>query len=178
MLSQRGGWPNLQQALQLVEANLKEGNASIEGRVLQVVLMSEHPQREERRAALEKLNSVVGGQESLTPAARYTLATMFARREEWPKVRDLLRGISEPEPMALFVRALIRSGELDEAEQWLRVLEGSDPEVVSKRAAASGAELRPTEVRRCASAAQSTARCAERDGRSGGGTRARRRKAL
>src|SRR5271157_4515729 len=113
-----------EQALRLVEADLKSDPNDFDAQRMRAALLSmRYSRRKESIQALESMDRAY----SLVPRERFLLVTLYSAERDWPKCRAEMRKILEagsrqPRHLVFYVNLLIRLGELDEAERWLRIL--------------------------------------------------------
>ncbi len=114
----------VEQALRLVEKDLKFDSNDFDSQRMRAVLLS--MQFSHRKESIQALESIDRAQE-LTPRDRFLLVTLYSAEGNWPKCRTEMRKILEdsrrqPRQLAFYVDLMTRLGELDEAEKWLRIL--------------------------------------------------------
>jgi tetratricopeptide (TPR) repeat protein len=114
----------IEQTLMLVEQDLKSDPNDIDAQRMRAVLLSmRYSRRKESIQALESMDRTY----SLAPRERFLLATLYSAERDWPKCRAEMRkvleeGSRQPRHLVFYVNLMIRLGELDEAECWLRTL--------------------------------------------------------
>ncbi len=114
----------IEQALKLVEQDLKSDPNDLDAQRMRAVLLSmRYSRRKESIRALESMDRAY----SLAPRERFLLATLYSAERDWPKcwaeMRKILgAGSRQPRHLVFYVNLLTRLGELDEAEKWLRAL--------------------------------------------------------
>ena len=126
-----GGYANLLQAVKLVNQNLTAATAA-EDLLEKALLLAAFPQRAKRQEAIEALEKVVGLQKTETADARFVLAHLYLRENDWPRSRKqmlaLLAGHGKnPRYVAAYVAMLFERDEMVEAGVWLERLEALTP---------------------------------------------------
>ena len=117
------------QALALIDQNLKNSPYSFEDQRAQAVLLSMKPKRRaEAIWALETFNK----SGLLSSQDRFLLAKTYQANQDWPRCRDqMLALLHEPrrDPIHLtyFVNVLIDHDDLGQGEQWLSEFKPGDP---------------------------------------------------
>jgi len=139
ILAARGGYPNLQQALDLVERNLAAAGSSAEDQRVKGILLASHPQRRRRREAIRILETVLQGRLSLSPDDQFVLARLYMAEGDWSKAARQLKVLvdvptTQPRYVAAYVETLLNQGDLAKAESWLKRLEEVAPEQFSTAA--------------------------------------------
>ena len=138
ILAARGGYPNLQQALDLVERNLAAGT-SVEDQRVKAILLASHPQRRRRREAIRILETVLQGRWSPAREDQFVLARLYVAEGDWSKAARQLKPLvdsprTEPQYVAAYVETLLKQEDLAQAESWLTRLE----EVASQQFSTAG----------------------------------------
>lgn len=128
ILAARGGYPNLQQALDLVDRNLAAAGSSADDQRVKGILLASHPQRTRRLEAIRILQTVLQGRFSPAPEDRFVLARLYMAEGEWSKAARQLKPLvdlpeTEPRYVAAYVETLSNQGDLAKAESWLKRLE-------------------------------------------------------
>jgi tetratricopeptide (TPR) repeat protein len=119
-----GAQRQIDEALALVDQNLKDSPYSFDDQVAHAVLLSSKPRR--RADAIRELE-VLERTGLLGIEDHFLLAKLYDDSRQWPKCRDqmlTLARLPTPNPvhLAYFVKTLTAHGELDQAERWLREL--------------------------------------------------------
>jgi len=122
LVKMRSGDPRqIDEALALIEQNLKNSPYSFNDQRARAILLTSIPKRrEEGIRTLETL----GKTRMLSSEDQFLLAQLYAANRSWPKYMDLMRGLlneRNPAPIRIahFVSALIDQKDLDQAERWL-----------------------------------------------------------
>ena len=116
---------HMNEALNLVEQDLKADSHDFEAHRMRAVLFSmQYSRHKEAIAALESVDRA----QELTIRDRFLLATLYSDQGDWTKCRSEMRKILEddrrqPRHLAFYVKLMTRLGELDKAEKWLRTLQ-------------------------------------------------------
>ena len=117
-----GDQRQIDEALVLIDQNLKSYPYSFDDQRARAVLLTMKPKRtEEAIRALEALEK----SRLLSPEDRFLLAGLYRENRDWPKCRELMIDLLKPRNrnsnhLANFVNWLIEHGELDQAERWLQ----------------------------------------------------------
>jgi tetratricopeptide (TPR) repeat protein len=127
ILRTRGGYANLLKAVELVRLNLAGGPAP-EDLQVQALLLAAFPQRAKRKEAIDALEKVVSLQASDTADARFVLASLYLRENDWPQCSKHMRALlsvrgKEPRYVAVYVAMLLEQNEMQEAGLWLQRLD-------------------------------------------------------
>jgi len=136
ILAARGGYPNLQQALDLIDRNLAAAGPSVEDQRMKAMLLASHPARTRRQEAIQILETVFPGRSSLEPEDRFVLARLHMGEGDWAQAaQQLKRLVDRPNPdpryVAAYVEVLLNQDEIAQAESWLEKLEQAAPEQYS-----------------------------------------------
>ena len=126
MLDLAGGGKReqVEQTLQLFEADLKSDPNDLDAQRMRAVLLAmRYSRRKEAIQALESMDRA----HSLPSHERFLLATLYSAERDWPKCRAEMRkvleeGSRQPQHLIFYVNLMIQLGVLDEAEHWLRTL--------------------------------------------------------
>jgi tetratricopeptide (TPR) repeat protein len=130
VLALRGGQQQLQEALALVERNLRLTPGAVEDQRARALVFAMQPGR--RREAIRLFEDLLRRQLP-TAEEQYLLARLYEADHDWPKARDrllsLLTKSQDPNPMyiAQYIQGLLRRGETAEAQTWLTRLEKQEP---------------------------------------------------
>ncbi|WP_165229447.1 tetratricopeptide repeat protein [Aquisphaera insulae] len=150
-----GGIPQIDQALGLIDQNLRADPFSFKDQTARAILLSMRPgRREEAIRALEALdrNHLLGLNE------QFTLAMLHGAERDWAKCQarllKILERSREPRYLVYLVSILLEQGDLAAAEKWLRELKPLLPDNL----AAIELEARVLKARDRASDAQSLIR--------------------
>jgi tetratricopeptide (TPR) repeat protein len=117
-------WEGYKKALELIEANLKQGN-TIEDRQIKTLVLATHPaQRAQAISLAERLSSQVG---EVHPDFQLLMAWLYEKTGNWSKALasylDVARREREnPRPLAILIAAYLRHKELARAEEHLKEL--------------------------------------------------------
>ncbi len=120
-LKNRGTFPDLQEALKLIDANLAADPKSLLDRRTKAILLSGHPQRAKRQQAVEILEELANSPDS-NEETRLILVGLYAAEGRWERAVPHLRVMSSPQALRMYIGHLIQSDALDEAERRLRQL--------------------------------------------------------
>jgi cellulose synthase operon protein C len=128
VLADRGSHVQFQEAMGLVEQNLRGGTTTEDLRAKGVVLATQRSHRREAIAALEE----VGRREPPTPNDQFLLARLYAEDGDWPKSRRLMLALlaargDDQNYLATFAGRLLDRGDTAEATPWVGKLERLDP---------------------------------------------------
>ena len=129
LLLKTGRAADQDQALELVENNLKNDSRSIEDQQLKVTVLALRPSR---RGEAVKILEQLGQANLLDPKARFLLAQLYLGQPNDEKYRsEMLKLVSQktrnPQHLAHFVAYWIDRNQLDQADHWLSVLKNADP---------------------------------------------------
>jgi tetratricopeptide (TPR) repeat protein len=129
-LAAGGDYPQLREALALLEQNRKAGGNTVEDQRVQAVVLRTHPGH--RREALRLLLDL-SRRRLTTPDEEVLLAQMQEADHDWSQARErLLRVLAahgaKPAYLASLVRGLLRHSGAAEAQPWLAQLEKADPQ--------------------------------------------------
>jgi tetratricopeptide (TPR) repeat protein len=119
----------VEQALRLVEQDLKSDPNNFDAQRMRAVLLSMQFSR--RKDSIQAIESLDRAQE-LTSRERFLLVTLYSAEGDLPKCRSEMRKVLEdgrrqPRHLIFYVNLLARLGELDEAEKWLGALKSLVP---------------------------------------------------
>ncbi len=156
VLRQRGHYPELLEAIALVEANLATPLPADQDRRALAVLLASHPRREKRREARRVLAELIESQRAASPEDRLLLAQLWLAEGDWLQASRQLRTVAvshgdQPRYIRPYVRALLEQEETIEAGMWLDRLERLAPNdfsTVSLRAEALARQHRYAEALR------------------------------
>ncbi|HLA85568.1 MAG TPA: tetratricopeptide repeat protein [Thermoguttaceae bacterium] len=120
LLSTRGSHPDYREAMESIDANLKEDPQSTVDKRLKARLLSRRPSRAERRQAQELFKELVALPKSL-PDDHYQLARLYFAEEKWNDASNEMQPLLasktvEPEWLDFYIRAQIRADEYAGAE--------------------------------------------------------------
>ncbi len=125
----QGGYPQVRQALDLIEHNLENRSDASEDQRLKALFLGMQPggQREAIRAFDE-----LARQTPATPVEKYLLAQLYEAVHDPVKAGELFQSVvaseeNNPLYLASFVRNLLNRGKSDLAETWLAKLEKRSP---------------------------------------------------
>jgi tetratricopeptide (TPR) repeat protein len=124
-LSPSSDTTHFQEALRLLEENLQRNGPNAEDLRAKGSVLATRPNH--RREAIRLFEELLG-RKALPADEQFLLAQLYAEDNEWQKARErLLLLLSQdrdnPRYLAYYACALVRHGEVDEAETWLRRLE-------------------------------------------------------
>ena len=117
-----GDQRQVDEALVLIDENLRKNPYSFDDQRARAILLTTKPKRQlEAIRALEALNKT----RLLSQQDRFLLAQLYYANREWSKCRDALIDLlnernRDSMHVAYFVNLLIERGDLDHAEHWLR----------------------------------------------------------
>ncbi len=137
MLLVRGGYANVQRALELVDANLEAAQApSVRDRRLKALVLASHPTRKHRREAAETLEELVADDRTVTSQERFILAKLYLGSGNWTAYRQQMQRVlaaegDQPRYVAAYVRVLLSRKETAEALLWLKKLDQLAPDQLS-----------------------------------------------
>jgi tetratricopeptide (TPR) repeat protein len=127
-LAGMGGYPRFQEALDLVEQNLRAGGGVEDQRAKARVLASRPNRMAEALALMESTRA----QAAFQPEEMYILAQMYRVQRDWPKERQQMQNLlaiqgDNPLYVGFHVGELVQHGEKDEAQVWMAKLEKLQP---------------------------------------------------
>ena len=136
ILADRGGYQDLEQALELIEQSLATASPSAADRRAKAILLASHPKRQRRQEAITILERLLREERSAAPQDRFVLARLYLAEGDWAKARGHLQHLlasqgKDPQYVATYVAALLERKQAREAETWLRRLEEIAPEQFS-----------------------------------------------
>ena len=142
VLLDRGGFPNLTEALRLVEENLAATPASRDDQRIKSRILLADPRRAKNREALALLEKLIQNGDRTTPEDRFDLAQLYLAQGDWGKYRVQMQSVlaaanAEPRHIIAYIRALVEHNETTEAEVYLGRVDPSLSEqfgIVSLRA--------------------------------------------
>ncbi len=130
-LAVKGDYPSFQQALSLIEQNLKESNSSPEDLRTRALILATRPGS---RQSIIKDLEVSFASLKPNPGEAILLAQLYEDEGNWKKAATILDDMvrspqgDSPRLLAYYVQALLRNNEkLDLAEQWMKKLEEKAP---------------------------------------------------
>jgi tetratricopeptide (TPR) repeat protein len=135
VIAAQGGIENARKALELL-GPLAEGAAagSAEDQRARAVTLALQPDLKSKREAVRLLEES-GGRRPLDPAERFLLAQLYAVTGDWPMARARLAALLQdpaardnPLFVSYYAMGLIREGDKDEAETWVKKLEDLRPD--------------------------------------------------
>ena len=123
----RGGYPQFQRALKLIEQNLESDDTSVKDQRAKAIVLATRAQRRPRRSAIVILKEILDSGESSSAADRWILARLYQAEGDWAdysrQMRTLLAAHADkPLYVAGYVQSLLRRNEVQEAELWLERL--------------------------------------------------------
>ncbi len=147
----RGTYPDMRQALGLLDENARGGGANVFDQRTRGLVLAQHPAH--RREAIELLERS-SGSNATPPLVRLVLARLHEAEREWPLAAAHLRALVRREPdnptyLAVFIRSLLRNEEISEAREWVDRLAKAAPnapECVELRARVLKAEKKEPEA--------------------------------
>lgn len=131
-----GDYQQIQDALALIEQNLREGGkTSLKDRRAKALVLASHPSGASRRQAIREFEALHANGAALEPADKFLLARLYLAENDWAKgaqqMRTLLADHGNHPPFVIeYVNALLEHNELHEAELWLKRLEKIAPESI------------------------------------------------
>ena len=135
ILKSRGDFEHFLQGLALIEENLHTKVASIEDKRAKVFFLLVDPRREKLGEAVQTMEDVVRGSDA-TPDDRLTLARLYLRKGDWSDycnemhtVLGTQKGAAQPGILVFYVSTLLERKEFEDAENWLKALEKSAPDL-------------------------------------------------
>ena len=125
-----GTYPNLLQALGLIEQYLAYGAATADLRV-KALILAVSPQLQRRREAIDILEKLLPTQTDADDLS-VTLAQLYLGEKDWPRAAALLRSLATSHEQdtrytAAYAVRLLEHQETDEAELWIHRLEEVAP---------------------------------------------------
>jgi tetratricopeptide (TPR) repeat protein len=131
ILAVAGDYASFQQALELIEQNLKVSYASDEDRRDKARVLATRNSGKNRREALAILSGLqrhaAGSNDD-----RLLRAELFRAEGQWPRARRemqvLLATAATPRAITVYLEGLLDSGELEEADHWVQRLEQFEPD--------------------------------------------------
>lgn len=132
LTAQRGTYPQLLEALTLLDENAADGRLGAEDAAVKVALLANRPEPASWRLAIEALEKL-RDQQPLTTAQRLTLAGLLDKIGRWDEARQELMAIvaapkTPPAFVAMLADKLITHGELDNARSWVKRLQDMAPD--------------------------------------------------
>ncbi len=132
LVAGRGGYKNLQQALEIIDQNAREGVLNYDDIVFKAELLGRREDLQSKREAVELYEKARQQRKRLPPAVTLELARQYDRIGDWSKCRDemvaLLREVPDNSSyQAIYIEMLIRQGELNEAQPRIDQLVAADP---------------------------------------------------
>jgi tetratricopeptide (TPR) repeat protein len=132
LLMQRGGFPNLSQALRLIDQNVASPSGSVDDRRVKAQLLLEDPRRTRLAEAIQTLEELIASSGRGTSRDRFVLAQLYLRQGDWRNYVSQMRevfGARNPDPAFVLahIRALLQHGELAGADDNLKSLEKTAP---------------------------------------------------
>lgn len=118
LLSMTGGYNQLIQGLELVQANAQDGQLALEDQMLKAAILSRAPDRKSREEALNIYQTAPS--ESLRPADRFQQAKLYEQLTQWERAREVMLQLMADQPdnsqfQSWFVQMLLKYDELNEA---------------------------------------------------------------
>jgi tetratricopeptide (TPR) repeat protein len=132
LLMERGGFPNLTAALQLIDQNVASPAGSVDDRRVKAQILLEDPRRTRLEEAVRTLEELIQGSTRVTPRDRFVLAQLYLRQGAWPKYLSQMKEVLgsrnvDPAFVTAHVRALLQHEELANADGELQSLERAAP---------------------------------------------------
>ncbi len=126
VLSISGGYNQLVQALELIQANAQGDSLSLEDQMLKAALLARAPDRKSRDEAVAIYESAAPG--TLRPVDRFQLAKLYEQLGRWDRSREEMLALMAAEPNNMsyqgwFVQMLLKHDELGEALPRIEKLE-------------------------------------------------------
>jgi len=123
---------NLEQALKLVEENLKAAGPNPEDLRLKANILSNHPTLARRQEAARILESLPTEQRTAAPQDRFLLWQLYLAQGAWAKASEQMQSLlasdkDRPAYVTAYAAALLERKETQDAELWLTRLEGLAP---------------------------------------------------
>lgn len=118
-----------EEALTLLEANMKESPGSVDELRAKAIILAA---RNDRRADAIKAFEDAAARQPLPSGDMLLLARLYEAHENWPKARDTLLSLiannpKAPEFLVAYLESLMRRKDYNEARVWLARLEGIEP---------------------------------------------------
>jgi cellulose synthase operon protein C len=131
----QGGYPNLLEAIRLIDENLAAASLADDLR-LKARLLSIHPQLARRREATAIFEKLVEDPRSAIPDDRFRLAQNYLAAGDWKRARPQFLAIltaqnRQPEYLTVFVQALLAQNQVNEATSWIERLEAIAPNALN-----------------------------------------------
>ena len=132
ILRGRGDFDQFCQGMALIEENLRGKFVSIEDKRAKVQFLMADPRKEKIGEAIRAMEDLVQGP-GATPDDYFSLAQLYLRKGDWPgyihRMNRVLgaQKVVPPAHIAFHVSALLERKELDEADNWLKILEKTVP---------------------------------------------------
>jgi tetratricopeptide (TPR) repeat protein len=128
VLAGEGHYRQFQEALALVERNLRDAKGMITDERVRARVLATQPSR--RREAIAVLKEIIARQPM--PKDRFLLAQLLGAQGQWPEAREQLISLlasdrENPVYLAHYARGLLRRGEIHEVAHWLTRLESVQP---------------------------------------------------
>lgn len=138
ILRARGGYTNLQEALNLIEQNLAAAGPSAEDLRFKANLLVMYRDPERLKEAAQILEKLPSEQRSETPQDRFMLWQLYLAEGAWAKASAQMRSLlathgNEPLYVAAYTGALLGRKETQDAELWLNRLKTIAPYWFSPR---------------------------------------------
>lgn len=136
LVAGKGGYKNLQAALELIDQNVRASGLAYEDLVFKAELIGRRPDVQSKKEAAELYEQAKLARKRLPPQQTLQLAQLYDRLGEWEKCREeMLRLLTEaPENsgfQAIYIEMLLRHGELNEAQPRIDQLVAADPNSMS-----------------------------------------------
>ncbi len=125
-----GGYPQYQEALALLDDNVKAGSKGAEVQRARAVVLSSQPNA--RKEAIRLLEDLLSRRLN-TLEDQFLLGQLYEADRDWAKARERLAGVvssaqgETPVYLTSYIRSLLRHDQADEARVWLEKLEKQDP---------------------------------------------------
>lgn len=136
ILATRGGYANAQEALRLVDANLKLDASQAQDQRIKASVLATLPSRAQREKATEVFEQLVKreNRETIAPEDRFILAQLYLAQGDsgWTKFTAQMRELissqgDQPKYLAFYIGALLKKGEIQNADVFTARLEKAAP---------------------------------------------------
>ena len=136
VLAAQGGYPNLVEAIRLLDQNLAADPGSVTDLRAKARLLSRHPSHTVRQQAISILEKLASDPKTESPEDQFLLVQLYKAEGDWPKARRnmitlLARHGDQPRYVAAFAEDLIGHKEIGDAETWVHRLETIAPDNAS-----------------------------------------------
>jgi tetratricopeptide (TPR) repeat protein len=133
ILKSRGDFDHFCQGMALIDENLRSKAASIEDKRERVYFLIVDPRKEKIGEAIQAMEELVKGTDA-TPEDNLDLAKLYLKKGDWDNyskrmhsVLGAQKGVVPPAILVFYITTLLEKKELDDADNWLRTLEKTAP---------------------------------------------------